>query len=513
MAIQTIKAQGNTFAGSIGAGMGSIFNPSGRKYYILEHKVSSKYHKQGESQEIIVDTIEIGRDSHCQVRFDESFSTVSRRHAAIIKDGDNWKLVQLSKTNSTFLNGRAIKTEWYLQNGDEIQLSVNGPKLGFIIPTGSKATVGSIGLTRRLSLFRQQAMRPYKNAIRALVALLILTIGGFGSWGYWEHKARIEDKMVAEARADSVAKSLLKMDTAIVVSRAYTDSVRNAGEKNNSNLARSQVQLKSALGKIQAISGIANDEALQTALNSTYYVRTERIDITYPDGTSLVLKREDSAASGLFGSGTGFMLNDGRFITARHVVDPLRFINSLTEVNKVKLNDVENMGGTVTFTYGAYSPAHSFSFTSKNFTMDHSTDEVRVFGVDYDGDGEDEPYILTLTDAGPTDWACMRTNYKGTLKLNQQVSKSLKGQTKLIVLGYPSGYFAEGVKAIQGSCMVAADGLHRGVIVITERNFEHGNSGGPVLRVLEDGSVEVVGIISSGYGDTVGFIVPIANIR
>lgn len=153
MANKTVKTHGTTFAGSIAAGMGSVFNPGGRKYYILEHKVSSKYHKQGESQEIIVDTIELGRDSRCQVRFDESFSTVSRRHAAIVKDGDNWKLVQLSSTNTTFLNGKPVKDEWYLQNGDEIQLSLNGPKMGFIIPTGNKATVGSIGLTRRLSLF------------------------------------------------------------------------------------------------------------------------------------------------------------------------------------------------------------------------------------------------------------------------------------------------------------------------------------------------------------------------
>ena len=81
--------------------MGSVFNPRGRKYYILEHKVSSKYHRAGEAQEIIVDQIEIGRDSRCQVRFDDNFSTVSRRHAAIIKDGDNWKLVQISKTNTS----------------------------------------------------------------------------------------------------------------------------------------------------------------------------------------------------------------------------------------------------------------------------------------------------------------------------------------------------------------------------------------------------------------------------
>ena len=81
-----------TIAGSVGAGMGAIFNASGRSYYILEHKTESKYHHAGESQKIIVDQIELGRDSSCQVRFDESFETVSRRHAAIVKEGNDYKL-------------------------------------------------------------------------------------------------------------------------------------------------------------------------------------------------------------------------------------------------------------------------------------------------------------------------------------------------------------------------------------------------------------------------------------
>ena len=110
-----------SLSASVGAGMSSIFGGSGRRYYILEHKVSTRFHKAGESQEIIVDQIEVGRDPKCQVRFDESFKTVSRRHAAIVKDGDNWKLVQLSQTNSTYLKGRKVQKEWYLQNGDEIQ--------------------------------------------------------------------------------------------------------------------------------------------------------------------------------------------------------------------------------------------------------------------------------------------------------------------------------------------------------------------------------------------------------
>ena len=44
-----------TLAGSVGAGMGAIMNGSGRTYFILEHKSTSKYHQAGEAQKIIVD--------------------------------------------------------------------------------------------------------------------------------------------------------------------------------------------------------------------------------------------------------------------------------------------------------------------------------------------------------------------------------------------------------------------------------------------------------------------------
>ena len=178
---QSTQTYKRSLSGSVGAGLNSIFGNGGKTYYVLEHKVSSRYHKAGEAQEIIVDQIEIGRDSKCAVQFDESFKTVSRQHAAIVRDGQNWKLVQLSHTNKTFLNGHPVEKEWYLQNGDEIQLSVNGPKLGFIIPSGNKSTVGSIGLSRRLSLFRQQALKPYKTTMSIMAATIALLIVG-GVW-------------------------------------------------------------------------------------------------------------------------------------------------------------------------------------------------------------------------------------------------------------------------------------------------------------------------------------------
>jgi hypothetical protein len=171
-----------TVAGSVGAGIGAIFNGSGRTYYILEHKTTSLYHQAGESQKIIIDQIELGRDPSCQIRFDAE--TVSRKHAAIVRDGQNWQLIHLSQSNPTLVNGRPIQGQYYLQSGDEIQLSVNGPRMGFIIPQGKQALTSSIKLTERMNLFRQQALAPYKKAIWTLAILLLLTIVGFGVWNY-----------------------------------------------------------------------------------------------------------------------------------------------------------------------------------------------------------------------------------------------------------------------------------------------------------------------------------------
>lgn len=205
MAQQSYK---RTVAGSVGAGVGAIFNGSGRTYYILEHKTSSKYHTAGESQKIIIDQIELGRDASCQVRFDESFETVSRKHCAIVREGQNWQLIHLSSANPTLVNGRPVQGSYYLQSGDEIQLSVGGPRLGFIVPQGKQSLTSSIKLTERMNLFRQQALRPYRRAIWALSALLILAILGFGAWNYklsLDNSALRQEMMTYQTKLDSLS--------------------------------------------------------------------------------------------------------------------------------------------------------------------------------------------------------------------------------------------------------------------------------------------------------------------
>jgi len=467
--------------------MGSLFAPGGKKYYILEHKVSSKYHKAGESQEIIVDNIELGRDSHCQVRFDESFKTVSRHHAAIVRDGDMWKLVQLSKTNTTFLNGRPVKDEWYLQNGDEIQLSVNGPKLGFIIPTGKKSTVGSIGLTRRLSLFRQQALRPYKTAITCLSIVLVLAVAGLGTWNFFlredltAHGVMLAEQIDAnkanKAKADSLANELVANNEKM---KDYEAKIADMTKK----VAAANARAAAAWRKAQETVVVPSSGEMSDASKQTYFC----IMGLYLEGQCV------TAASG-----TAFLLDDGRLVTAQHCVNPYFFIDSNDE-NSLILNAIMVQNPqAVTCKFIAVSPAgdrieKTFAPNNCPFNMVYSLETLGTVNI------AGQPYAIKMANfSSQNDWATLRIGKSGGLAFDSAKSTSLPINTHLNILGYPKGVGAENlsnVSPINSESSVARAGLDTdGCILLSNSETDHGNSGGPVFAKL-DGKFVVVGILT-----------------
>lgn len=252
-----------TVAGSVGAGMASVFNASGRQYYILEHKTESLYHHAGESQKIIVDQVELGRDSSCQVRFDESFETVSRRHAAIVKDGEGWKLITLSQTNPTLVNGQPIMGEWKLNSGDEIRLSSKGPLMGFIVPQGKQSLVSSIGMTERLSLFRQQALRPYKTALWVLTLVLICAVGGLITWNILQGNKFDKELQTKQEQIREVQEALVNSDAQI---DELNVELSKAQHKSAAEQARVRKQLEAAQKERDAL--IDHAEQLQNDLQN-----------------------------------------------------------------------------------------------------------------------------------------------------------------------------------------------------------------------------------------------------
>jgi pSer/pThr/pTyr-binding forkhead associated (FHA) protein len=85
---------------------------------------------KGEIQEFSDSAISIGRHPSSQVCFPPDLTLVSRNHAEIMREGNQFKLVDHS-ANGTFVNGKRIK-EIYLKNGDVLAFGEGGPKVSFL---------------------------------------------------------------------------------------------------------------------------------------------------------------------------------------------------------------------------------------------------------------------------------------------------------------------------------------------------------------------------------------------
>ena len=182
--------------------------------FTLEFLTDTGKHAANTSQVVVVPYIELGRDRNCGIRFGEDTPTVSRKHASLERKEGRVYLLNLSATNQTLVNGRPVLREWPLSNGDEIQLSADGPRLRFIGSAGR----APLAFTARMQLFARQALRPYRYALLGMGALLGAGVALAGWLLYrvnadkdnFRHMTQsIQTQLVAQqqaqARGDSVA--------------------------------------------------------------------------------------------------------------------------------------------------------------------------------------------------------------------------------------------------------------------------------------------------------------------
>ncbi len=85
---------------------------------------------KGEIVEFSGDIISIGRNPGSSLRFPKEMTSLSRRHADITREGNQFKLTDYS-ANGTFVNGKRVK-EALLREGDVLEFSEGGPKVSFL---------------------------------------------------------------------------------------------------------------------------------------------------------------------------------------------------------------------------------------------------------------------------------------------------------------------------------------------------------------------------------------------
>jgi len=546
---QKTQPYSRSFSGTVGSGFGAVFG-SGKPYYMLEHKDTSRYYRKGQTQSIIVDQALLGRDSSCQVRFDDAtFPTVSRRHAVIVRDIDQWKLIHLSEINPTFVNGEKVIDFYYLQNGDEIQLSAKGPRLGFILPTKTgDGTTNNLRLTERMESFWAQAVLPYKRALVAIVIILLLLIGGFLAWEWYsnkkdeEHFAKIEsaaldnlNNLLSEdarlsARIDNALDEIHKIDeklsTALDTLAALPQQLKHERDSLWKavniliNKTRTKISKSGKTGSV--ITGVDNPQ-IDACSQNVFYIRTSYVELKRPNGNVWRIADED-----IQWSGTAFLLTDGRLVTARHIVEPWMTKSILLRTNRKcpKCEEASTMkylqfikaakecvrsGGRIIVHFTAVSPAYMqgpIEFTNEDFQVNRRSD------VDY-GVYTNKKYLVD--EALGNDWAYIRTNLKGGLTIDPEASETLDRGVNLTILGYPFGMAAKDEEImsftpILSTAITAAKGLTSGIILTTNSSFEQGCSGGPVFYTDKDGNLIVIGLISSQGGRSQGYVVPISSL-
>jgi pSer/pThr/pTyr-binding forkhead associated (FHA) protein len=85
---------------------------------------------KGEIQDFTNPVITIGRLPSYTLHFPADEPGVSREHARIERDGNQFKLIALKDKYGTFVNGRQVR-EVLLKNGDVIEFGSAGPKVSF----------------------------------------------------------------------------------------------------------------------------------------------------------------------------------------------------------------------------------------------------------------------------------------------------------------------------------------------------------------------------------------------
>ncbi len=157
--------------------------------YTLLFLDPTKNKKKGDYQTIVIPYVEIGRHGNCVVQYGDEHNAIHRKHAAILWDKGEVVIKHLG-TNPLLVNGQQIATggQKILQNADEIQLSQNGPRIRF---NATATKTSTMGVTQRMGLVLDQALKPYKTAVMGLSALL-LSLVAFSGYQYFDFQRQVE---------------------------------------------------------------------------------------------------------------------------------------------------------------------------------------------------------------------------------------------------------------------------------------------------------------------------------
>lgn len=398
-------------------------------------------HQAGSHENIFMPHITLGRGPKCHVRFDDNYGTVSREHASISTDSNNVFLNHNPNAkNPTLVNGNAIHSAYSLQNGDEIQLSYDGPRIRF---NTSKVKTSTIGLTSRIGGAISQAVKPYKTALTILGLLLFVAIGfaGFNMYQNIQLNKKLADsQLIIESLTTESQKTIaeiekleqrgqtsspryitlvnqrkeqtrqiqeLKENPLSVVRYTPTTNIEGKVEykydksipipETDEDMAKQVDNGKFRGGKSDEVvdnKNIESEDPNKLPKNDVVFLIGKKIEVSDGNNMEIIGVSEfyqfDQANPQFenrdgISFGTGFYSDNGQFFTSRHVIQPWIYASKMATVNPIwdELNILAANGYKVKMYFDAYSPdGKSHAITSDELSKDDSKDKFVDGGKD-----------------------------------------------------------------------------------------------------------------------------------
>lgn len=493
--------------------------------FTLEFLTDTGKHAANTSQVVVVPYIELGRDHNCGIRFGEDTPTVSRKHASLERKEGRVHILNLSATNQTLVNGRPVLREWPLNNGDEIQLSADGPRLRFIGSAGK----APLAFTARMQLFARQALRPYRYALLGIGALVgagtvlagwLLYRVNADKKDFRQMTQSIEAQLAAQQQARARGDSVALAERTRLAERLAAANLEN--ENFQKSLAAQSKVLRALTRPRPAASSPAKATAATPATASgadgAVMARREAVYalhvlLTVTDRHGKVLELADEGGrpvrmdNYLVGTGTGFVLGDGRFLTARRWVEPWAYPRDEKDVLPLYANFVHHNGGKASVKLVATAPGGpSLTLPGEGFAVNRAADRPVVSNFGF-GEGK----IAVADPAADAGWATCKVPVTGLSATTRELPKA---GTRVHLLGYEIPADAEAGPPGNPTYARLTLGMPdraTGHWPVGEEPVEPGNFGGPVF-VLHEGVPFVAGMLVPGP-DRKGRVVPVSSLK
>ena len=573
---ERFNTAGSYFGSTIRQSLNFVSGKSIPTYSIL-YLDPSKNKSRGAVENIVVPNITISRGNRCHIRYSDEYGTVSREHASITSgEGGFYLNHNPEASNPTFINGEKISGPTLLHNGDEIQFSVNGPRLR--INTNQSA---SGGITARLGRAIGQAVRPYKVAVWVLGVLLLvsLALGGYTLRNNSQLTTNLDDaRKELEAQNDVINKRTQEIDQLNdrlnQLEDKKSDEYRRQQQilaQKNKDLAKAKENKAQLIKQIESLqlmndgpeisadtlltdqlknqpaneaevlsqnegtqptstvvgaSNIPDVDFDQLAQNNVYILiakRLEFIDNTGFRGLAAADLIPQENRSGLW-TGSAFLTEDGRLITARHVINPWRFFEFGDNYQDwyPAISEIESEYQQINVVFDLLSQDGEVqTLNSRDFVVNDKSDKEVERKISFRGkflgfNMEKKKKIAAkfYTDIS-TDWAYAPwSNRKGHINIAPEID-SLPAGTPYWAIGFTSDLMQSDAQTLTPLFLIGETNAYRNgnkVLKLSKNQMSVGSTGGPVFGWI-NGNFQAIGIVSAPVGNVVSLCIPLTNLE